>query len=272
MMNVRTITPHKAQTALFGDEFRQGARYTNWRPHGSGDWLLIYTTGGAGRFVSSSGSYDTQAGDAVLYAPNEPQDYSTSPQTDRWNLLWVHFWPKPHWQPWLRWPLSREGVRLLHLESGEVREHFTAAMRRMIRVLRREIPGALDLAANGLEEALLWANLGASKDKWLTMDARVRKAIDYLVAHPREPFALTKLAHHCGVSVSRLAFLFKEGTGSSPQQFWERHKMQHASQLLRLTSLNITEIADEIGYADPFYFSNRFRRFSGKSPSEYRRQ
>jgi AraC family transcriptional regulator of arabinose operon len=142
----------------------------------------------------------------------------------------------------------------------------------MIRVFRRDIPGALDLAGNALEEALLWANVVASKNPWMSMDDRVRKAADYLVANLREPFRLENLARHCGASVSRLAHLFKEQTGSSPQQYLERHRMQHAGRLLRLTSLGIGEIAAEVGYEDPFYFSNRFRRHSGKSPSQYRGQ
>ena len=54
------------------------------------------------------------------------------------------------------------------------------------------------------------------------------------------------------------------------QQFVERHRMQHACQLLRLTSLTIAEIAAEAGYADAFYFSNRFRRYAGASPTQFR--
>lgn len=79
-------------------------------------------------------------------------------------------------------------------------------------------------------------------------------------------------ARHCGASVSRLARLLKQQTEVSPQQFLERHRMQHACQLLRRTSLGISEIASEVGYADAFYFSNRFRRYAGKSPSQFRQQ
>lgn len=269
-MAARVVTPWEPVSELFGDEFRQGIRYANWRPCGTGDWLLIYTVAGVGRFGSAAGSCDTRAGDAVLYAPGDPHDYSTSPAQDRWQLLWVHFVPKPHWRSWLRWPVTPQGLRLLRMPSGEIRDHFAMAIRRMIRVSRRELAGAQDLAANALEEALLWANVVSSKDKWMAMDARIRKAIDYLISHAREPFALDSLARYCGLSVSRLALLFKKETGSSPQQFLERHRMQQAGQLLRLTSLSITEIAHDSGYGDPFYFSNRFRRFAGRSPSEYR--
>jgi len=48
--------------------------------------------------------------------------------------------------------------------------------------------------------------------------------------------------------------------------------MRHAGQLLRLTGHGIAEVAAEVGYDDPFYFSNRFRRYSEKSPTQFRRQ
>jgi AraC family transcriptional regulator of arabinose operon len=48
--------------------------------------------------------------------------------------------------------------------------------------------------------------------------------------------------------------------------------MGQAGQLLRLTGLGIAEVAAEVGYDDPFYFSNRFHRYSGKSPTQFRQQ
>jgi len=263
---------HVPVTEIYCDEFRCGPTYRTVRPRGRSDWLLIYTEAGSGRFISPTGSRETVPGDAILYAPGDPQDYGTVKKMEKWHLLWVHFMPKPQCQIWLPWPVTVGGSRLLHFEKGDVRQAFREAMARMIRVSRRKIPGALDLAANALEEALLWANVAASKDRWLAMDPRVRKAIDFLVGDLRRPFLLETLAHHCGASVSRLSHIFKQQTGSSPQQFIERHRMQHAGQLLRLTNLSIAEIAAEAGYDDAFYFSNRFRQYAGASPSEFRRQ
>ena len=271
-MNKRIEMSHTSVTELYCDEFRQGPAYTNLRSRGSDDWLLIYTEAGAGSLVTAGATWNTAPGDAILYAPGEMQDYSTARETGHWHLLWAHFMPKPQWQMWLRWPVAEHGVRCVHFKKSGVREQFRAAMLRMIRMSRREIPGATDLATNALEEALLWGNAVASKDPWLAMDSRVRKAVDYLVANLREPFVLGKLADHCGVSASRLSHLFKEQTGASPRKFQERHRMQHACRLLRITGLGIAEVAAEVGYEDAFYFTNRFRRYAGKSPSRFRRQ
>jgi len=40
--------------------------------------------------------------------------------------------------------------------------------------------------------------------------------------------------------------------------------------MLRLTALTVTEIAAESGFANPFYFTNRFRRRHGISPTGFR--
>lgn len=251
-------------------DFRRNRRYATRRPHGSGDWLLIYTVAGAGHLSTSRGMAPTKTGEVILYAPDDPQDYSTDRPTGFWHLLWVHFNAKPSWHDLLRWPRGSHGVRSLQLETGEMRDYFVAAMQRMLAMSRRQGPNAIDLAFNALEEALIWAQAATFSGPWSKLDLRVRKSMDYLATNLKEPFRMETLARHCHTSVSRLAHLFKEETGTSPQQFFEQQRMRQASRLLRASSLGIGEIAAEVGYDDPFYFSNRFRRHAGKSPSEFR--
>ena len=271
-MKLRNETPYRLTSDLHAGEFERGISYANWRPRGTPDYLLIYTMAGAGYLTTASKKGSTRTGEVTLYAPGEYQEYRTDPETGRWHLLWVHFIAKPTWTPWLRWPVGAHGVKSLQLEKGEIRDGFVAAMQRTVRTFRRRLPYAADFGNNALEEALLWTHVTASRGAWTQTDPRVRNAMDYLVAHLRQPFHLAGLAMHCGLSVSRLAHLFKSGTGVSPQQFFEQQRMWHAGQLLRVTGLTVTEIAAEAGYDDPFYFSNRFHRYSGKSPSEFRRE
>src|ERR1700678_4488828 len=70
-MRLRRETPHRLESDLNADEFRQGVKYTCWRPRGSGDWLLIYTVGGSGRITTPGGSFATRPGEAILYAPGD---------------------------------------------------------------------------------------------------------------------------------------------------------------------------------------------------------
>jgi AraC family transcriptional regulator of arabinose operon len=269
-MKSRPIPPWKPRSELFSDHWERDASYTTWRPNGSGDCLLIYTHGGSGSFVGPAGTCVTRIGDAVLYAPTDMQDYATTQSSGRWNLLWCHFTPKPHWQIWLNWPTNAQDLKFIHFEEP-FRTRFRSALKETMHFCRQRIPEASDLADNALERALLWAHASVSDKKWLAIDARVRKAIDYLVLHFTEPFRMDVLAAHCRVSTSRLAHLFKDATQTSPQQFLEKHRIQRACNLLRVTRQTVAEIASQVGYHDPFYFTNRFRRHTGKSPSQFRK-
>jgi AraC family transcriptional regulator of arabinose operon len=267
----RIETPSFPMAGLFGGEFRRDHSYTNWRPKGSGDWLLIYTAGGSGYLTTPSHEGTTDIGEAILYAPGDLQDYKTNPLSRHWHLVWVHFVPRPSWYPWLQWPSGSHGVKSLCLERGEVRDRFKGALQRLLQLQQRQLPNVADLVSNALEEALLWAHLTASRGPWMRIDPRIRKAMDYLAADLRQPYRMEVLARHCGLSASRLAHLFKEEAGISAQQFSEKQRMWQAGRLLQLTGLGVAEVAAEVGYDDPFYFSNRFRRYAGKSPSQFRK-
>ena len=263
--------PRMPTLIVRGGEMRQGRDYHNRRSLGSGDWLLIYTMGGSGRFMTRKGVLKTRPGDVALYAPDDYQEYSTDEEPGEWHLLWTHFPAQTQTARYLQWPVGGHGMRHLFLPPGENRKEAAAALRRLIHLSGRTSPGYPELAANALEAALLWVHLSRGSQPQ-EADPRVRKAIDYLTTHLHQPFDLNRLATYCGASVSRLSGLFKAHLNTSPLQFQEHYRMQYARELLRRTSLSIAAIAADVGYHDPFYFSSRFRRHHGKSPSAYRRE
>ncbi len=101
-------------------------------------------------------------------------------------------------------------------------------------------------------------------------DARVRAAIDALTAHLDRPIRVATVARAAGLSVSRLSRLFLRQAGSSIRSFLERRRFELARQRLVLTDEPIQAIASGLGFASPFYFTRRFHRMSGLSPSAYR--
>lgn len=266
----RLETPHRPVETIMASEFDQGRGYTNWRPRGSGDWLLIYTAAGSGCITFDGSTRLLGPGQAVLFAPGAAQDYRTDETAGRWRLLWAHFQPRPNWRAWIRWPEAARGSGWLTLPDGEIRTGFETAMIRTVTALRASRGDAVEFALNALEEALLWAQRGGEGQPQARLDPRVRKAMDYLAARPAEPFRLDGLARHCGLSESRLSHLFREQTGETPQAYSEELRLRLAQQLLVHSGLRVSEVAAEAGFADPFYFAKRFRKFAKCSPSEYR--
>lgn len=270
----RPETPHVPQPAPVAGEFHRRRKYTNWRPQGSGDWLLLYTLDGAGRIGLPAGEPIRLApAEALLFDPRASQDYSTHPDHGQWHFLWVHFHARAHWRPWLQWQTPAPDIHHAVVGAPAVHEAVTRALRKMIAVSRRRTSIGPDLALNALEEALLWLHgASAAPDAWSQGDARVRRAMDYFAEHLDEPFDLAKVARHCGLSPSRLGHLFKDQMNLSLQRCCEDMRLHHAKELLTRTRSSVKEIAFATGFSDPLYFSKRFRRSFGVSPVACRTQ
>jgi AraC-like DNA-binding protein len=65
--------------------------------------------------------------------------------------------------------------------------------------------------------------------------------------------------------------LFRELFGENFHSFVERIRMEHATQLLRTSRLNIEQIAERVGYQSANTFRRVFKRTYGISPSSYDR-
>lgn len=83
---------------------------------------------------------------------------------------------------------------------------------------------------------------------------------------------LAELATLCGISQGHLARSFKAATGWSVHQFIAEERLKAAKLMLAEETLSCQEIATHLGFGSAAYFSTAFRRRTGKTPSEFRRQ
>lgn len=102
-------------------------------------------------------------------------------------------------------------------------------------------------------------------------DPRIQVVVDYLISHPSEPFDSEFLSGLANMSQSSLRRLFKEHTGKSPSDFVKDLRMMTAARRLLTTDQRVSNIAYEVGFDDPNYFSRMFRSVFGASPQAYRR-
>jgi AraC-like DNA-binding protein len=72
------------------------------------------------------------------------------------------------------------------------------------------------------------------------------------------------------MSESSFSHVFKELTGVSPKRYAIQTRIARAKELLSGTDLSVKEIAAELGYDDPHYFSRQFRKVAGRPPSDFR--
>lgn len=100
---------------------------------------------------------------------------------------------------------------------------------------------------------------------------QVRKAESFIRQHYADPdLSLQSLTAHLAVSTSHFTALFKSKTGSTFVEYLTQVRMEKARQMLVYTDKRSYEVAEEVGFSDPHYFSVVFKRHAGMSPKEYR--
>ena len=62
---------------------------------------------------------------------------------------------------------------------------------------------------------------------------------------------------------------FKAITGCSPSEYIKAVRLQHAADILASGKYNIADVAYNVGFSDPKYFSNCFSEKYGMTPSQY---
>ena len=86
-----------------------------------------------------------------------------------------------------------------------------------------------------------------------------------------QSFGLEMLAENLSISRSLLHKKMFSLTGESPGEFIRRIRLNKASNLIENNFGNISEIALEVGFSNPAYFSEAFKRQFGVPPSQYQR-
>jgi len=94
---------------------------------------------------------------------------------------------------------------------------------------------------------------------------------DYLLAHLAQNTTLTELAALVHLSPHYLLKVFKNTFGSTPHQYVLRLRMGEAKRLLRLDPASICDVGLAVGFSDQSHFTSTFRRFTGQTPAQYRR-
>jgi DNA-binding response OmpR family regulator/two-component sensor histidine kinase len=128
-----------------------------------------------------------------------------------------------------------------------------------VRRLRGKFSGAVDqeqrvekIEVKGNDDALM---------------ERIMRSVNAKMSDP--DYNIDTLASDVGISRAQLHRKMKEMTGISSGKFLRNLRMEQAARLLREGKINISQVADKVGYMDQAHFSIAFKSHFGMSPSEY---
>lgn len=83
-------------------------------------------------------------------------------------------------------------------------------------------------------------------------------------------FSITEALNRIPMSQDHFRRLFKQQTNRTPLEYLTTLRINHAKRLLTNDYLQIKQVADLVGFEDPYYFSRLFAKTTGKSPTEWR--
>ena len=123
--------------------------------------------------------------------------------------------------------------------------------------------------AEGLIEKALSARQGKSAE--IRYHHVISQAEQYVKENFCDPnISLISVANHVAMSAAYFSTVFSQTTGQSFITYLTAMRMEKAKELLTTTGMKLADIALEIGYNEPNYFSHVFRKTTGMTPKEYR--
>ena len=100
---------------------------------------------------------------------------------------------------------------------------------------------------------------------------RLRPVVEYIAENYAEKIYIETLADMISVSPDYFTKMFKDSIGTTPIDYINGIRVNHALRLLTMTDTPINEIADKIGFSNPNYFHKIFKSYMTTSPLAYRK-
>jgi AraC family transcriptional regulator len=108
------------------------------------------------------------------------------------------------------------------------------------------------------------------RQRRVCLDARLRRAIDFMNAHIADDLRLATMSAVAGLSPYHFSHLFTAAMGMPPHRYLLKQRIEHAKQRLVFGRESILAVALDCGFKDASHFARVFARETGLSPRRFR--
>lgn len=239
------------------------------RAGGRPDYQLLYVASGKAGFVIKGNSVTVPAGNMVLYAPWERQQYAYYLK-DKPEVYWIHFTGTDAGNLLEDAGFCLESKRILRTGcASRYQELFLS----LIRELQLPRPYSSQLSSLYFQELLYTMRRQMAADGQNA--SPIQKEMERTVHFFHENFSseIDICSYAAGLHMSTCWFIrsFKQYVGVPPLQYVTSIRINKAKELLESTNWPVNEIGAVAGYENPLYFSRIFKKQTGLSPAAYRK-
>jgi AraC-like DNA-binding protein len=176
----------------------------------------------------------------------------------------------PQQFPFLVNPLNSQTINFDDVARHRVRKGFEI-LNQILHVDKHQTDTEIILAY--LNSLLVELNSAYFKNKELTntFNTNLSKFIEFKLVvetHLTEQPSINTIAEKLALTTNSLYRIVKEHSGVSPKDFLTKRLMIEAQRKLHYSNLSVKELAYELGFNDPDYFSRLFKKCTGKSVSK----
>jgi len=160
---------------------------------------------------------------------------------------------------WLLWPITS-----LHLNRVDVIELFTTHAEQIMHAETFE--ETIEIYRQYLIE------LAKHHAQKRTISREINDVLQYIEVHYERDITLEELAKLVKMSPNYLSSLFKKEMKQNYADYQVQYRIEKAKELLLGTYLKTYAVADRVGFVNHSYFSKSFKKITGLSPREFRKQ
>ncbi|WP_316838527.1 AraC family transcriptional regulator [Pedobacter gandavensis] len=238
------------------------------------DYVLLYCLAGKGQCETGTEVFSLEANQFMFLSPQQFFHFQAKPENPC-SLYWIHFNGQMVDELKTTYDLQQFRTPAPLPLSNQVTSTWQKIHSCLTDGFALENIGYANLNLYHLISLLLFVNKpikkGQKQEENIQQDEdQLEQSIVFMKENLHKPLSVEVISKEFNYSSSHYSTLFKQKTGLSPIDYLIRLKIQHACQLLNKSNLIIKEVAQKVGYDDPFYFSRIFKKITGKSPVEYK--
>jgi AraC-like DNA-binding protein len=224
---------------------------------------------GCGTFTFRGETTIVQAPCVFIQWPGELMDYGPGPRGNTWSELSL-IYPADQLDE-----LCRRNLALLRKPIWNLRREtpMREQVNHLLSLLKKpHEDGGVDRIDRACELLVVESRLGENRPPLGRDESAVREIREHVRMHYLEHHDFDALAREHGLSPTTFRRYWERYVHAPPARYVMALRMREACRLLAETDKTVAEIANELRFDDPLYFSRRFSTLMGTPATEYRQR
>lgn len=232
---------------------------------------LLFVCNGTGRFNIKDRRYTIKKNMLLYISPGHPYSIqldTTSPA----DLLTVHFsYATVHFNEG-KWDIAAETRAFSQKFARELEEPYLIEeqFQKLVDCWNQKLPGYEFMARTMLQQLIIVIMQNLNKHpKNFANSMKIEQIIQHMHQNIQGKITIPELSDMVQMTPAYMSRTFKEITGYTIIEYFNKLKVDKAKTLLIEGDKKIKEVSQELGFVDEFYFSRMFKKIEGITPSQF---